>query len=457
MSQERNPTVAVVGAGLAGLVAARHLAAAGVDVTLYERRDEVGGRVRTLERDGFRLDRGFQVLFTDYPAVRAELDLEGLALRSFAPGAVIARDGHRSTLSDPLRDPTALPATLFNRDVTVGDKLRVLRLKWRLAGTDPETIFTGEDATIHDYLRDQGFSDRFITRFAAPFYGGITLDRSLSTSKRVFEYTFRTLSSGSIAVPATGMGAIPAQLIDQVRAAGARIETGATVTAVDANTDGDGVGDDDGVAYTLEGTTRETADAVIVAVDPPTAHELTGLESIPTEGKGCITQYYAMPKGTDLETGGRLLLNAADDAGPNHVVPHSEVAPEYAPDDATLISATYLGFPEDTDETLDVTNERPEDTDETPTATAETLLERTRASLAAWYPERRFGDLEHVHTERVPFAQFAQPPGIHDRLPSVRDPGGSVYLAGDYTQWSSIQGALESGRLAARAVVRDLE
>ncbi|MEF8888235.1 MAG: FAD-dependent oxidoreductase, partial [Haloarculaceae archaeon] len=37
----------VVGGGLAGLVAARHLADRGAEVTLLERRDRVGGRVHT--------------------------------------------------------------------------------------------------------------------------------------------------------------------------------------------------------------------------------------------------------------------------------------------------------------------------------------------------------------------------------------------------------------------------
>ena len=101
----RNYDVVVVGAGLAGLVAARRLAAAGADVTVYEERADVGGRVRTEHQNGFTLDRGFQVLFTAYPAVRAELDLDALDLRYFTPGAVIARPGPRSVLSDPLRDP----------------------------------------------------------------------------------------------------------------------------------------------------------------------------------------------------------------------------------------------------------------------------------------------------------------------------------------------------------------
>src|SRR6056297_740302 len=109
--------VAVVGGGLAGLVAARRLAAAGHDVRLFERRDGVGGRVRTRRRHGFTLDRGFQVLFTAYPAVRRELDLDALALRYFAPGATIARAGNRSVLSDPFRNPRDGLETLFNREV----------------------------------------------------------------------------------------------------------------------------------------------------------------------------------------------------------------------------------------------------------------------------------------------------------------------------------------------------
>ncbi|WP_254763310.1 NAD(P)/FAD-dependent oxidoreductase [Natrinema marinum] len=422
-----SPRVLVVGGGLAGLVAARHLAAGGVDVTLLERREIVGGRVRTAERDGYRFDRGFQVLFTAYPAVRSELDLEALDLRRFAPGATIAGPNGRSTLADPLREPATVPATLSNPHVSVGDALRIARLWWGLRRTDPNALLAdGEDTSIESYLRERGFSDRFVEEFLAPFYGGITLDRSLSTSSRVFEYTFRTLAAGDIAVPAAGMGAIPAQLADRVRELGGTIETETAVESVSSGADGRVAVD------TANGATE--VDAVVVATDPPTARELTGVDAVPTEARACVTQYYALPADIDLETGRRLLLNATDE-GPNHVVPHSAVAPAYAPDDRTLVSATYLGDRAESD--------------------AE-LADETRSTLASWYPNRRFDGLEPIRTERIEFAQFAQPPGFRERLPGARDPTGPIYLAGDYTRWSSIQGAMESGRQAAKAVIDDL-
>jgi len=83
--------VVVVGAGLAGLACARVLAAAGVSVQLLEASDRPGGRVRTELVDGFRIDRGFQVLLTASPEARRVLDLGALQLRRFAPGVQVFR------------------------------------------------------------------------------------------------------------------------------------------------------------------------------------------------------------------------------------------------------------------------------------------------------------------------------------------------------------------------------
>jgi len=416
--------VIVAGAGLAGLTAARRLAAGGATVECLEAADRVGGRVATRTVEGFTLDRGFQVLFTGYPAVRREVDLEALSLRRFAPGATIAAPNHRSTLSDPLGDPAGAVPTLLNRDVTMGDKLRLFRLRRELAGRDPGERFAGDETSIRRYLERRGFSAGFIERFAEPFYGGITLDRSLSTSSHVFEYTFEMLATGDAAVPADGMGAIPAQLRWRAETAGAAVETDRTVTGV--TTDGDGV------VVETDAASR-SADAAVVATDPQAAADLTGVDA-PSDARGCVTVHCSLPAHQRLDTGARILLNAADDR-PNTVAPMSAAAPEYAPDDRQLLAATFLGEQEADDDTLG---------------------ETVRDALAAWYPENHFGALEVLAVDRVPFAQFAQPPGFRDGLPSVDAPAGPVYLAGDHTRWSSIQGALESGRAAADAVQGDL-
>jgi phytoene dehydrogenase-like protein len=418
--------VGVVGAGLAGLVGARRLAERGHEVTVYETEGSVGGRVSSLRRDGYVFDRGFQVLFTAYPAAKRELSYPDLDLRRFRPGAVICRPGHRAVISDPLRDPRAAVETALTTDLRLGDKLRILRLRRRLRQKQVSDIFDGPDETIASYLEGFGFSERFVQNFAAPFYGGITLDRSLQTSKRVFEFTFKMLTEGDIAVPARGMGAIPEQLAGSAREAGVDIATDRTVTDV--------VGEEDAARIHTEAD-RVDVDAAIVATDPPTAASLTGLDIDAEEMVGCTTQYYRLP-GSDLGTGRRLLLNSADTPGPNQIVPVTGVAPEHAPDETTVLSATFLS-----------------ETD----APAATLAERTHATLEAWYPERSVEGLEPVETTRVPAAQFRQPPGIHDHLPDPRSPAGMVYLAGDYTRSCSINGALESGRDAAVAVAADTE
>ncbi|NIX20089.1 MAG: phytoene dehydrogenase, partial [Actinobacteria bacterium] len=117
-----------------------------------------------------------------------------------------------------------------------------------------------------------------------------------------------------------------------------------------------------------------------MATDPRRARELTGVEAIPTEALGCVTQYYALPGDVDLATGGRLLLNAAG-AEPNQVADLTAVAPEYGSDGRQLLSATFLD-PEAGDDGA--------------------LAARTREALASWYPEQDFGGLEVVATDRIP-------------------------------------------------------
>jgi len=103
--------VVVVGAGLAGLSAARLLGELGHEVVILEASDGIGGRVRTDVVDGFLLDRGFQVLLTAYPELKSQFDTDQLDLRTFDPGALVWMNGRGHTVSDPFRKPATLLST----------------------------------------------------------------------------------------------------------------------------------------------------------------------------------------------------------------------------------------------------------------------------------------------------------------------------------------------------------
>ena len=63
--------VVIVGAGPGGLAAAILLQRSGVDVTVVERREVVGGRTSTIERNGFKFDTGPNIFL--YPRVLREI------------------------------------------------------------------------------------------------------------------------------------------------------------------------------------------------------------------------------------------------------------------------------------------------------------------------------------------------------------------------------------------------
>ena len=121
--------VVIVGAGLAGLGCALRLREVGVPFQVVEASDGVGGRVRTDALDGFRLDRGFQVLFTAYPEAQRTLDSGPLDLRPFYPGALVRCRGKFHRLADPRKRPLAGLAGLATPIGTFADKFRLLSLK----------------------------------------------------------------------------------------------------------------------------------------------------------------------------------------------------------------------------------------------------------------------------------------------------------------------------------------
>ena len=137
----KSAKVAVLGAGVSGLIAALELEAKGFQPVLIEASDRVGGRLRSDQHEGFALDHGFQVLLTNYPELKRYQVLSALHLKEFRPGALIFEDQNPHRIGDALRDRSFLRSTVFSSVASLRDKITLLREQRRLAQTKPESIF----------------------------------------------------------------------------------------------------------------------------------------------------------------------------------------------------------------------------------------------------------------------------------------------------------------------------
>lgn len=205
--------ILIVGAGIAGLTAANYLKKAGKDVLVLEASDHIGGRVHTEYKDGFILDRGFQVLLTAYPEAKKILDYEALKLKSFVPGSIILGDLGRTFMGDPSRYYWGVFSTLMSWAATFSDKLLVRKLTNQVKAMSVEEIFaeSPQMPTIN-YLQQYGFSSTIITHFFRPFFGGIFLERAIDTPHPMFLFVMKMFAEGQAAIPENGMAEIPKQL-----------------------------------------------------------------------------------------------------------------------------------------------------------------------------------------------------------------------------------------------------
>ena len=202
----------IIGAGVSGLVAASVLEKNGLKSIIIEASERAGGRVKTDIIDGYQLDRGFQVLLTNYEYAQKYLDYTKLELQKIKAGSLIYSQGRIKTFGDPLRDIKFLAPTLLSSVGTLKDKLKIASLNLKLKNKTIEEIFSTKELTTLDYLHKYGFSNKIINQFFIPFFSGIFLESKLSTSSRMFEFVFKMFGEGSAAIPKNGMEEIPLQI-----------------------------------------------------------------------------------------------------------------------------------------------------------------------------------------------------------------------------------------------------
>ena len=411
MSTLTDRPVVVVGAGLAGLSCAATLHEAGAPVVVIESGDDVGGRVRTDEVDGFLLDRGFQVLLTAYPELDRQLDVEALELELFDPGALIHTDERFWELGDPLQRPASLFPTLrtaVSRSVaTPSDLIRLLALRFRLSRTDVPDLLRGPDVATIDALTTLGFSNRSIQRFFRPLVGGIQLDPSLNTSARMFDTILKMLFTGRAAVPRHGMKTISQQLGSRLPSSSIHLQVPVrSVTASAVRIDSGEV----------------DASAVVVATDGNSAAELLGRARHTPLGRMRLVRRPEAP------TDRRLIVLDGDRSGPvSNVSVMSNVSSRYAPPGRHLIAAAAPGF------------------------TGADLEQQARSQLTSWWGPS-VQSWTTLRADEIEYGQPDQTPHFSPKRSVEVKP--NLYVCGDHRDTGSIQGALYSGRRCAEAILQ---
>ncbi len=400
---------AVVGGGLAGLAAALELVDWGHEVMLHEARPTLGGAVQTLpRREGDPEpppDNGQHIAlgcFAEYLAFLDRIGERGSLRRLPLELPVLDERGRSAVIS-----PSAL-ALLRYRHVTLGDRLRILRAlaRWREAG----------GATFADALRARGQSERAIERFWDVFIRPALNLRCEEAGAEAGDFTVRTAllgerSDSDLLLPARPLGAMHGEAAGRaLENAGATVRTGVRVESLD----------------------ELDADAVVVAVPPAESARLLG-EPEPRLEHSPIVSVHLLFDRPVLRWPLAALLNS-----PAHWL-FDRGALTSGSDPGVYVTVVSSGAPE-----------------------LEALRGRELVETIAGAVTERLGPAEVLwsRVSREPQATIAVRPGSEEQRPGPETSRPNVVRAGAWTAtgWpATMEGAVRSGRAAARALARARE
>ncbi|MFB9312802.1 protoporphyrinogen oxidase [Nocardioides plantarum] len=272
--------VVVVGAGIAGLVAARDLVAAGAEVVVLEASDRVGGKIRRESVGGVVVDVGAEAMVNRRPegvALARDLGLEVVH-----PTSASSRIWTRGALRPLPRTLMGAPLDLDGLEASgILSAEGMLRARQQVTGRPGDDRDEGDDVSVGDLVAHR-FGDEVVERLVEPLLGGVYAGDAREISVRAAIPQLLGLADqdlvGAVAPPVVdvpmfaGLDGGMGTLVERV-AAGLDVRTGVTVREVRRVSTGF-----DLVTGPVPSPLVEHADAVVLATPAaPASRLLAGL------------------------------------------------------------------------------------------------------------------------------------------------------------------------------------
>jgi squalene-associated FAD-dependent desaturase len=443
MAAGSTTSVAVVGAGVAGLAASCALAEAGYEVTLLERRPYVGGRASSYEHPALGEVVDCQhVLLGCCTNLLHLLESSGAAdeIRWYDELVFLEQGGRRSYFR-----PSGLPAPLhfseaFLRAPMLGlaDKLAIARgMAEFLSACEPQ-----DETSLEQWLKKSGQTQRAIRHFWEPVVLCTLNDHFANCSLRIGAKVFRELFIKSQLGARLGIPTVP--LSDLYSAAALRLEElggrlclRSGVEAIKQSDDG---------RWALKTVDRElTADAVVLALPFEQTQKFVAQlpQSQSVELERDLAGFVHAPYTTVHLWFDRQITELHHAALLDTTIQwvfHKSKIRNYPEEQGSYVELVIAAS------TAQLKMERSE------------ILQSALAELDSFFPEVRRAQLVKSGILKEARATFSVLPGLEKLRPSPRSPWPGIYLAGDWidTGWpSTMESAARSGYLAAEALGSD--
>lgn len=404
--------VIIIGAGISGLSTANYLSNSDLKIKVLEAEDGPGGRVRSYEKEGFILDRGFQVFLPAYPEARNLLSYEQLDLQYFMNGACVVGESKPFFIVDPLNSPKYIFNALFDSNVSLSDKLKLFQLRQSVLSKSVDSIFSAEELKTREKIKKGNYSLNLIRSFFQPFLAGIFFENALNTSSRMFEFVIKMFNEGGAAVPKNGMGEISNQLFNNLNPG-----------VVDFNTR---VSKIDGLSVVLENGKTLKGNSIVLAVEGNSELLGDGFE-VNKDQHFSSTYYFSCPGEIPIKEP-ILILNRNESLNINNLCFQSQVSDAYAKENNTLLSVTVINNSKEINDKV------------------------IHSELVSLFGEIA-SDWKFIDRFLIPYSLPDQSKVKGARSKEEINPKEGLYIAGDHGLYGSLNAAMQSGREVAELIL----